>query len=64
VVRIAGFVNCAPGFNRPSQVIDGCSDLMIEIFGEMGRHVRSAIGVAELQMDIPVEVEADFEMKL
>lgn len=61
VVRVVGFINCAPGFNRPSEVLHGFSDLMIEIFGENGRHVRSAIGVAELYADIPVEVEALFE---
>ncbi|WP_420392302.1 RidA family protein [Acuticoccus sp.] len=61
VVRVVGFINCAPGFNRPSEVLHGFSDLMVEIFGENGRHVRSAIGVAELYADIPVEVEALFQ---
>lgn len=64
VVRVVGFINCAPGFNRPSEVLHGFSDLMVEVFGPAGRHVRSAIGVAELYADIPVEVEALFEMKL
>jgi len=63
VVRVVGFINCAPGFNRPSEVLHGFSDLMVEVFGPAGRHVRSAIGVAELYADIPVEVEALFEMK-
>lgn len=62
VVRVVGFVNCAPGFNRPSDVLNGFSDLMVEIFGEEGRHTRSAIGVAELYADIPIEVEALFEV--
>ncbi len=62
VVRVVGFLNCAPGFNTPSDVLHGFSDLMVEIFGENGRHVRSAIGVAELYADIPIEVEALFEV--
>lgn len=62
VVRVVGFINCAPGFNTPSDVLNGFSDLMVEIFGEAGRHTRSAIGVAELYADIPIEVEALFEV--
>ena len=62
VVRVVGFINCAPGFNTPSEVLHGFSDLMVEIFGEAGRHTRSAIGVAELYADIPIEVEALFEV--
>ena len=62
VVRVLGFVNCAPGFNTPSLVMHGFSDLMVEVFGERGRHTRSAIGVAELYADIPVEIEALFEI--
>lgn len=62
VVRVVGFINCAPGFNTPSDVLHGFSDLMVDVFGENGRHVRSAIGVAELYADIPVEVEALFEI--
>ena len=62
VVKVVGFINCAPGFNRPSEILHGFSDLMVEIFGPAGRHVRSAIGVAELYADIPVEVEALFEV--
>lgn len=62
VVRVVGFINCAPGFNTPSDVLHGFSDLMVDIFGEKGRHCRSAIGVAELYADIPIEVEALFEV--
>jgi enamine deaminase RidA (YjgF/YER057c/UK114 family) len=62
VVRVIGFINCAPGFNTPSDVLHGFSDLMVEVFGEAGRHTRSAIGVAELYADIPVEIEALFEV--
>jgi enamine deaminase RidA (YjgF/YER057c/UK114 family) len=61
VVKVTGFINSAPGFNRPSEVMHGFSDLMVEVFGEAGRHTRSAIGVAELYADIPLEVEALFE---
>ncbi|MHB1087653.1 MAG: RidA family protein [Acidimicrobiales bacterium] len=58
IVKVLGMVNCAPGFIRMPEVIDGCSDLLVEVFGiERGRHARSAIGVAELPFDIPVEVE-------
>jgi len=62
VVRVVGFINCAPGFNTPSDVLHGFSDLMIDVFGEAGRHTRSAIGVAELYADIPLEIEALFEV--
>lgn len=62
VVRVQGFVNCAPGFNTPSEVLNGFSDLMVEIFGESGRHTRAALGASELYCDIPVEVEATFEV--
>ena len=50
-------VNCAPGFNRTPAVIDGASDLLVELFGEAGRHTRSAVGMAELPFNIAVEIE-------
>jgi enamine deaminase RidA (YjgF/YER057c/UK114 family) len=56
--KALGFVNCAAGFNRTPGVINGFSDLILELWGEAGHHARSAIGVAELPFDIPVEVEA------
>jgi len=56
-VKVFGMVNVAPGFNRTPQVVDGCSDLLVEVFGEAGRHTRSAVGMAELPFDIPVEIE-------
>ena len=56
-VKVFGMVNVAPGFNRTPAVIDGCSDLLVEVFGEAGRHTRSAVGLAELPFDIPVEIE-------
>jgi len=62
VVKVTGFINCAPGFNTPSEVLHGFSDLMVEVFSESGRHTRSAIGVAELYADMPIEVDALFEV--
>ena len=56
-MKLLGMVNCAPGFNRMPQVIDGCSELLIEVLGDAGRGARSAVGVAELPFDIPVEIE-------
>ena len=57
IVKVFGMVNVAPGFNRTPQVIDGCSDLLVDVFGEAGRHTRSAVGLAELPFDIAVEIE-------
>jgi enamine deaminase RidA (YjgF/YER057c/UK114 family) len=58
VVKLFGMVNCRPGFNRTPAVIDGCSDLFVDVFGDAGRGARSAVGMAELPFDIPVEIEA------
>lgn len=63
VVKLTGFVNSAPGFNQQPSVINGCSDLFAEVFGEIGVHARSAVGVSELPLDTPVEIEAVFEVK-
>jgi enamine deaminase RidA (YjgF/YER057c/UK114 family) len=57
IVKVFGMVNVAPGFNRTPAVIDGCSDLLVQIFGDRGRHTRSAVGLAELPFDIAVEIE-------
>ena len=57
IVKVFGMVNCAPGFNQTPAVINGCSDLLVEIFGDAGRHTRSAVGMAELPFDIAVEIE-------
>jgi len=56
--KALGLVNCAPGFNATPAVINGFSDLVLELWGHRGRHARSAIGAAELPFDLPVEVEA------
>jgi enamine deaminase RidA (YjgF/YER057c/UK114 family) len=58
VVKLFGMVNCRPGFNRTPAVIDGCSDLLAQVFGDAGRGARSAVGMSELPFDIPVEIEA------
>jgi enamine deaminase RidA (YjgF/YER057c/UK114 family) len=60
--RAFGMVNCAPGFNQTPAVINGFSGLVLDVFGDAGRHARSAIGVAELPFDWPVEVEAVVEI--
>jgi enamine deaminase RidA (YjgF/YER057c/UK114 family) len=63
-VKLLGLVNCAPGFNAAPGVINGFSDLIIELWGDAGRHARSAIGAAELPFDMSVEVEAIVEVKI
>jgi enamine deaminase RidA (YjgF/YER057c/UK114 family) len=57
IVKVFGMVNVAPGFNQTPAVIDGCSDLLVEVFGDAGRHTRSAVGLAELPFDIAVKIE-------
>jgi enamine deaminase RidA (YjgF/YER057c/UK114 family) len=57
IVKVFGMVNAAPGFVQTPAVIDGCSDLLLEVFGERGRHTRSAVGLAELPFGIAVEIE-------
>ena len=63
IVKVLGMVNCAPGFDQTPQVINGCSDLFVEVFGETGRHARSAVGMAELPTSIPVEIEMIVEVE-
>lgn len=63
VVKVLGMVASAEGFSEQPQVINGFSDLMVEVFGEHGRHARSAVGLAELPMGIPVEIEAILEVE-
>jgi enamine deaminase RidA (YjgF/YER057c/UK114 family) len=57
IVKVTGFVASAPGFTAQPQVINGASDLLTGVFGEAGKHARSAVGVAVLPLDTPVEVE-------
>ncbi|HXD42856.1 MAG TPA: RidA family protein [Ramlibacter sp.] len=61
--RIFGMVNCAPGFNQQPSVINGFSDLILELYGpDIGAHSRSAVGMAELPFDIPVEIEGEVKI--
>jgi enamine deaminase RidA (YjgF/YER057c/UK114 family) len=62
VVKVLGFVNSAPGFTDHPKVINGASELLIEVFGENGRHARSAVGMAELPGNIAVEIEMIVEI--
>jgi enamine deaminase RidA (YjgF/YER057c/UK114 family) len=62
VVKVTGFVASASDFNRQPEVVDGASGLIGEVFGEAGLHARSAVGVAELPLDAPVEVELIAEL--
>ena len=62
IVRVFGMVNAVEGFTQHSQVINGCSDLLIDVFGERGRHARAAVGMASLPFDITVEIEMIVEV--
>ncbi|MBI2879154.1 MAG: RidA family protein [Candidatus Rokubacteria bacterium] len=62
VVKVLGMVNSAEGFGDQPKVVNGFSDLMVEVFGEAGRHARSAVGMAGLPMGVAVEVEAILEV--
>ncbi len=63
IIRLGGYVNCTPKFTEHPQVINGASDLMVEIFGALGRHARAAIGCASLPLGEAVEVEGVIELK-
>jgi enamine deaminase RidA (YjgF/YER057c/UK114 family) len=62
VVRLGGFVACAPEFTDQAQVMNGASDLAVAVFGDNGRHARTTIGVSSLPIDAAVEVEGMFEV--
>ncbi len=62
VVKVLGMVNAVPDFTDQPKVINGCSDLLVEVFGERGRHARSAVGMGSLPNGIPVEIEAIVEV--
>jgi enamine deaminase RidA (YjgF/YER057c/UK114 family) len=62
-VKVLGMVNSAPEFGGQPRVINGCSDLLVEVLGEAGRHTRSAVGFAALPNGISVEIEATFEVE-
>ena len=62
VVKVLGMVNCPPEFDEQPKVINGSSDLFVEVFGDAGYHTRSAVGFVALPRQIPVEIEATFEV--
>ncbi len=62
VVKVVGLVNASPEFANHPEVINGCSDLLVEVFEEIGKHARTSIGVASLPYGIPVEIEAIVEI--
>jgi len=62
-VKALGLVNCTPGFSKTPAVVNGFSELILELWGDAGHHSRSAIGAAELPFDVPVEVEAIVEVE-
>ena len=62
VVKLLGMVNCTPDFARQPEVINGASDLLVEVFGEKGRHARSAVGMGALPRNISVEIEMIVEI--
>lgn len=63
IVKVTGFVSSASGFNRQPEVVNGASNFLGEVFGDAGRHARSAVGVSELPLDAPVEVEIIVELR-
>lgn len=63
VVKLLGMVNCVSGFAEQPQVVHGCSDLLMEVFGDKGQHARSAVGMAGLPGNIPVEIEMILEVE-
>ena len=62
VLRLGGFVKCTPEFTDMPQVVNGASDLMVDVFGDIGKHARAAVGVASLPLGVAAEVEALFEI--
>ena len=61
VVKVNGYVNAIPGFGGHPAVVNGCSDLLVEVLGERGRHARAATGASSLPLNVPVEIEAVLE---
>lgn len=62
VVKVTGFVNAVPGFTQHPEVVNGASDLFVEIFGDVGLHARAAVGTSSLPRNVAVEIEAIFEV--
>ena len=63
VVKLTGFVNSTPDFTDQPKVVNGCSDLLVEVFGEAGRHARSAVSAGSLPLGVAVEIEGIFEVE-
>ncbi|MEQ1707124.1 MAG: RidA family protein [Terricaulis sp.] len=63
VVKLGGFVNVTPDFDPIPIVVNGCSELMVQVFGDAGRHARSAVGTANLPLNFAVEVDGIFELE-
>lgn len=63
VVKLVGFVNCTDGFTQQPQVVNGASDLLAEVFGEKGKHARSAVGTNALPLNVAVEIEAIVQIR-
>lgn len=63
IIKVLGFVSSVPGFSRQPAVLNGASDLFVSLFGEKGKHARSAIGACELPFNIPVEIEVIVTIK-
>ena len=63
IVKVLGMVNAVPAFEQHPQVMNGCSDLLVEVFGENGKHVRSSVGMSSLPNNIAVEIEMIVELK-
>jgi enamine deaminase RidA (YjgF/YER057c/UK114 family) len=63
VVKLVGMVNCTEDFKDTPKVVNGCSDLLVEVFGEVGKHARSAVGMQALPNDMPVEIEMIIEIE-
>jgi enamine deaminase RidA (YjgF/YER057c/UK114 family) len=62
VIRLGGFVNCIPEFTEQPKVINGASDLMVEVFGDAGKHARAAVGCVSLPLGVATEVDGMFEI--
>ena len=62
IVKLTGFVNCTDGFTGQPKVVNGASDAFVEIFGDKGKHSRSAVGTNSLPLNVPVEIEAIVEV--
>ncbi|MGL1919835.1 MAG: RidA family protein [Hyphomicrobiales bacterium] len=63
LLRLGGFVNCTPDYTQQPAVINGASDFMVEVLGEVGKHARAAVGVGSLPFGVSVEIDAIFEIK-